>query len=318
MGKNVVYPYMSFNDNYFKDEHPIKKLSLFYDSIYIEGESIQITNNSMIKDGLEHDPSFIYDNKLLGFLHENNIITYYQSPKDFIYDIEDPLIKEIIKLLNTETEDDIRSYYEDINSFNMHDIVKVNELTLQLLSKKHDAMIRLDTMFLNSTSNLSEYYPSLKNRFSFDINNQSKKEEIIQFILSDIPEIDISTSWEHIIEYRSDTSVRNKYLALINWVNKASNSNLKLSELKDEYDYLYSEYMQQFKLHKIKYNNSKLEILLNSTLNFVANIATKNYVSSIKDLFQFNIKKASLLQEESKIPGKEIAYIFHTKDKFGK
>jgi hypothetical protein len=102
----------------------------------------------------------------------------------------------------------------------------------------------------------------------------------------------------------------------MNWINKAANSNLKLSELKDEYDFLYSEYIQQFKLHKMKSTNSRLEIIFSSTINFLANVASGNYTSSIKDLFQFNIKTATLLQEESKIPGKEIAYIFHTKDKF--
>ncbi|MNE25352.1 hypothetical protein D3C80_1186790 [compost metagenome] len=105
-------------------------------------------------------------------------------------------------------------------------------------------------------------------------------------------------------------------MALINWINRTSNSNSKISEIKEEYDYLYSEYIKQFNLHKMKYNNSKLEVIVNATVNFVTNVATGNYISSIKDLFQFNIKNASLLQEESKLTGKEIAYIFHAKETF--
>ena len=67
----------------------------------------------------------------------------------------------------------------------------------------------------------------------------------------------------------------------------------------------------------MKYNNSKLEIILNSTATLVTNIACGNYISSVKDLFQFNIKNANLLKEEASLPGKEVAYIFHTKSKFG-
>lgn len=37
----------------------------------------------------------------------------------------------------------------------------------------------------------------------------------------------------------------------------------------------------------------------------------------MKDLFQFNVKNAQLLQEEAKLPGKELAYIYHTSLKFG-
>lgn len=178
----------------------------------------------------------------------------------------------------------------------------------------HDILTRIDTLRFRKIDSLSDYFPSLRNYATLE--TESKKTQVIQFILNDIPEPDYSVSWEQIIEYRSDDDVRNKYLALVNWVNKVANSNLKLSEIKDEYDYLYSEYMRQFNLHKMKCNNSKLEVILNSTVNFIKNISTGNYVSSAKDLFQYKVKNANLLKEEVNLPGKEIAYIFHTKSKF--
>ncbi|MCB0702625.1 MAG: hypothetical protein KDC55_07950, partial [Ignavibacteriae bacterium] len=219
------------------------------------------------------------------------------------------------KELKTFLMSTVRNHHESTKN----DKLNKEQIAIQSLNNfylSHDIIARIDALKFRKTDELSEYFPSLRNFNTFK--SDSKKSQVIQFILNDIPEPDLSTPWEKIMEYRSDDDVKNKYLALINWVNKVSNTNLTLSEIKDEYDYLHSEYITQFKLHKMKYNNSKLEIILNSTLNFISNISTGNYVTSIKDLFHFNLKNANLLKEESKLPGKEIAYIVNTKRTFNK
>jgi len=307
MSKNIVFPYVTFNK--FVDEPTIKKLALFYDNILIAESRFSILDEVSQKELKEEYQELKYEKAVWDFLIENNVVSKYPSFKDENNTTED--VKELQDfLMNT-----IENHHENEEKKNISDEEeKIQSLTNFYLS--HDILTRIDTLKFRKTDNLSEYFPSLRNFET--LKSDSKKVQVIQFILNDIPEPDDSTPWEQIIDYRSDDDVRNKYLALINWVNKVSNSNLKMSEIKDEYDYLYSEYMKQFKLHKMKYGNSKLEIILNSTINFIKNISTGNYVSSAKDLFQYNIKNANLLQEESKMTGKEIAYIYHTKTKFEK
>jgi hypothetical protein len=180
----------------------------------------------------------------------------------------------------------------------------------------HDLSIRLDTIQLKKDTS-SEYYPVLRinNVFQGKI---EKKSEIIQFLLNDIPEPDYNTSWEQIIEFRTDEDVKNKYLALINWVNKVGSSTSSLSDVRDEYEFLYSDYMKHFKLHKMKYNNTILEVVVNAGVGVLTALQSGEFVSSFKNLFQLNISHANLLVEEGKLPGKEIAYIYHAKQKFKK
>ncbi|TZF92225.1 hypothetical protein FW781_22160 [Chryseobacterium panacisoli] len=312
MSKNVVFPYVTFNR--FIDESTIKKLCLFYDNIFISEGRFNIISDINTKEVTEENYSLHYEKAVWDFLKDNNVVKEYPYLKEK-FDSSNEDVTELTTQLKSLFEKE-RSKKNWPKTPTEEQLKEMKEEYFNHFFLSHDISIRLDSIHLNKLDNTSEFYPVL--RTADTLKSDTKKEQIIQFILNDIPEPDYNTSWDHIIEYRSDESVRNKYLALMNWVNKAANSNLRLSELKDEYDFLYSDYMQQFKLHKMKYNNSKLEVILSSTINFIANISTGNYVSSLKDLFQFNIKNATLLQEESKIPGKEIAYIYHTKMKFGK
>lgn len=312
MSKNIVFPYITFNQ--FVDEPIIKKLALFYDSIYIGDGRFSIISELKEENFKEENMSLYYEKAVWDFLRDNNVVKTYPYIKEKFQN-EEADAKELSKQLEELFKKE-RNSKEWSKNPNEKELAEMKKEYFSHFFLTHDISIRLDTLHLRKTDELSEYYPLL--RTSDTLKSENKKSQIIQFLLDDIPEPDYSISWDHIIEYRTDEDVRNKYLALINWVNKASNSNLKLSEIKDEYDYLYSEYIKQFKLHKMKYNNSTLEVILNVTTNFMLNITTGNYVSSVKDLFQFNIKNASLLQDEAKIQGKEIAYIFHTKSKFDK
>jgi hypothetical protein len=310
MAKNIIFPYVTFNR--FVDEALIKKLSLFYEKIYIGDGRLSIISDVSKLEMNEENQSLFYENAVWSFLKDNNIVKTYPYFKEK-FEGQDKEVQE----LTTQLE---KLFQKERTKGNFPKNPKKEQLALMKREYfnhfflTHDISIRLDTLHLRKLDEFSEYYPLLR---TYDtLKSDDKKNQVIQFVLNDIPEPDCNTSWDHIIEFRTDEEIRNKYLSLTNWINKVSNSNLKLSEIKEEYDFLYSEYIKHFKLHKMKINNSKLEVIVNSTTNFLMNIATGNYVSSIKDLFQFNIKNANLLQEEAKLPGKEVAYIFHSNEKF--
>ncbi|MBL7869263.1 MAG: hypothetical protein JNM71_14700 [Flavobacterium lindanitolerans] len=310
MSKNIVFPYVTFNQ--FFEEPIIKKLALFYDKIYIGDGRFNIIQTVDQKNLKEDNIPLLYEKAVWDFLRDNEVVKTYPFLKEK-FDNEDEDAKQLIQQLEELHKQGITKREWPKNP-NEEQLAEMKKEYFSHFFLSHDVSIRLDTLHLRKIDEFSEYYPLLR---TYDtLKGENKKSQIIQFLLNDIPEPDYATSWDHIIEYRTDEDVRNKYLALLNWVNKVTNSNQKLSEIKEEYDYLYSEYIKHFNLHKMKHTNSTLEVIVNSTVNFVANVATGNYVTSVKDLFQFNIKNASLLQEEAKVPGKEVAYIFHTKNRF--
>jgi len=132
-----------------------------------------------------------------------------------------------------------------------------------------------------------------------------KKSSVIQFLLNDIPEPDINTPWEQIVDFRSDENVKNKYLALINWIKKVSNSSVSLSDIKEEYEYLYDDYIKPLKLHKLKYNNTILELIVTDGAGMLLALQAGEFISSFKNLLQINLSYIKLMEEESKIPAKK-------------
>jgi hypothetical protein len=311
MGKNIVFPYVTFN--HFFEEPIIKKLTLFYDHIYIdEGRFNILTDIGKGTMKEENQPQF-YENAVWEFLKDNGVVKTY------------PYFHDKFDDSNNETVEITRQMEEAFEQGRAEKKWPQNPSEEQMAEMKreyfnhffltHDLSIRLDTLKLRKLSELDEFYPLLRTHDT--LQTQEKKNQVIQFLLRDIPEPTHDVHWDHIIEYRTDEDIKNKYLAVLNWVNKVANSDLKLSDIKDEYDYLYSEYKKQFSLHKMNHEYSTLEIVLSSTINFATNLASGNYISSVKDLFQYKIKNANLLKEEASIPGKEVAYIFHTNSKFG-
>ena len=177
----------------------------------------------------------------------------------------------------------------------------------------HDICVRFDALRLQKDK-LSEFYLLL--RTNSTIIQKEKKSDVIQFLLNDIPEPNSNIPWEQIVDYRADEDLKNKYLSLINWINKTASGTASLSDIKDEYEYLYSEYMKSFKLHKMKYNNNILEVIVKTSTDVIKGLHSGDIISTFKNLFQLKSSQANLLSEEGKLPGKEVAYIYHTKAKF--
>jgi hypothetical protein len=311
MGKSIVFPYLTLNQ--FFEEPIIKKLTLFYDHIYIGEGRFDILKDIAKGTMKEETQPQFYENAVWEFLKDNGVVKTY------------PYFHDKFDEANTEAAEISRHMEEAFKMGRTKGNFPQNPTEEQKAEMKkeyfnhffltHDLSIRLDALKLRKLNELEEFYPLLRTHDT--LQSQEKKNQVIQFLLRDIPEPNHDVHWDHIIEFRTDEDIKNKYLALLNWVNKVANSDLKLSDIKDEYDYLYSEYKKQFSLHKMNHNYSTLEIVLNATINFVSNLASGNYVSSVKDLFQYKIKNASLLKEEASIPGKEVAYIFHSNSKFG-
>lgn len=310
MGKNIVYPKITFNE--FIDEPILKKLALFFDQIYINSGSLSIFSGLDVNNVREENKNLLYEKGVWEYLLEQEIVKTYpyfhnkfENPENNIEQAE--LIKQLSDLyLEAQPTTPKKPTKEEL--------AKLREEYFYHFFLTHDLSTRLDTIQLKKDTS-SEYYPVLRISDAFQ-GKREKKSEIIQFLLNDIPEPDYNTSWEQIIEFRSDEEIRNKYLALINWVNKVGASTSSLSDIRDEYEFLYNDYMKHFKLHKMKYNNTVLEVVINAGAGILTALQSGEFASSFKNLFQLNVSQANLLVEEAKLPGKEIAYIYHAKQKF--
>jgi hypothetical protein len=176
-------------------------------------------------------------------------------------------------------------------------------------------MVRLDAAIMSLNDNDNEYYPVFKSTSRFE--KGDLKGKVVNFLLSNIPEPDSQTTWEQIIDFRSDEDTKLKYLALVDWVNDIARANYTISEIKDKYEYLYLDYKRSYEKHKIKSTFTTLEIVAAAgAAFFTSNIPMA--LSLASNFLKIGTSTLNLLKEEGTLPGKEIAYIYHANKEFDK
>lgn len=145
---------------------------------------------------------------------------------------------------------------------------------------------------------------------------QASNAHILQIVLHAIPIPDATTSWEHIIEYRSDPDSYSKFLALRNWMIDISKKNLTPIEIEQKLEFLINQYQQHVKLHRMKVNRGTLQTLVISTAEFMEDLIKVRWGKLAKSMFAFKERKIALLEGELTSPGSEVAYIIKARESF--
>ena len=190
----------------------IKQSALMFDRIYIpKWESWRIPE----------------DNKLYEYLVEKNVIAPFAIEKTEYAEFGLLFIKEMSGLDENSFDEFLKTpiampassevRHQDLSQMQ----VDVNEVT--------DQLTRANATFLRKKSG-QEFYPVLRTLNSF---RQGRKEQVVQLLLNEMPEVTIDTPWEAILDLRRDELLREKYLSLVNWINEISYSSLSLNELQE-------------------------------------------------------------------------------------
>jgi hypothetical protein len=147
-------------------------------------------------------------------------------------------------------------------------------------------------------------------------NVTSNKSSIVKIILKALPTPDESTSWEQILEYRSDPDSRNKFLDLRNWMSDIARGELTPVEMEEKLEYLLSQYQRHMEVHKMKINVGTLETVVVSGAEILEDLIHLRFSKAAKALFSVKHRRIALMEGELSSPGSEIAYIVKTKEAF--
>lgn len=144
----------------------------------------------------------------------------------------------------------------------------------------------------------------------------SRKSNVMQIVIRNLPLPDSVTSWEKVIDYRNDPDSKKNLLALRKWIRKISAEDLALSEVEEEFEWLLNEFQEHMNYHKMKANTETLEVLVKAPLEIIEDLV-KLKLSKIPEPF-FALKKKQLMLMEAEIsaPGKELAYIIKSREAF--
>lgn len=307
MPKSAIIPI-----NYHSIQQPVdfKRAILLFDKIILEEQSLGLAREfagSVIKQGIIDKTHFDFNNQNIEFLAKEGLLEFETINKPISVSIDTPEAKYM---------ESVTSEWTDINRLMVE--LKEKQDKRGVLVELMNKIKELPNSFARAicirlTQEGSESFPIFEAVPNYT--SAGKKEQVLNFFLSKIPTPEDNTSWENILDFKNDANTKNKYNALINWVNKVAKEESNLNEIEDEYNYLYSDYVEQFKIHKMKYKLSNLEIIACLGFDFIAgNLG----ISSVKTTaFRFWQSEMNLLEAESKFSGKEIAFIYKANEKFG-
>jgi hypothetical protein len=141
-------------------------------------------------------------------------------------------------------------------------------------------------------------------------------EAVVRITLREFPVLYDSTPWSQIIEFRSDEDTRSQFPRLKQWINKSAKAGLKEHEVADELRELVYEYQSGMRLHKMKVASGELQMVVATTVDVAESLTRLQMTGANKGLYTVTDCKLSLLEEERRTPGREIAYIVSAKAAF--
>ncbi len=235
----------------------------------------------------------------------------------------DPILSlEDFERLFTEFGQDQSSKYRDAD-----DVIKKWHKERKNAKKRDlrtffEAMIRKDAIFLRVLSiamDKNEDYTTVttlpENNYTQELPN-SRKRNVIQVVINNLPLPNITTPWEQIIDFRNDPENQRNLLALRRWINKTSSEDIRPAEVQEEIEWLINEFQEHMKYHKMKANTETLEVLVKAPLEIIENIVKVKFSKIPEPFFALKKRQLMLMDAEINAPGKELAYIIKSREAF--
>ncbi|MBS1528881.1 MAG: hypothetical protein JSU01_01130 [Bacteroidetes bacterium] len=140
------------------------------------------------------------------------------------------------------------------------------------------------------------------------------KTKVINVSITKLPMIDDSISLDQLSELKSDDDFKLKFFAFRDFVNSLCTTTLTISEVDEKIDYLLMDYEKQLKMHKAKYQLSRLETIFVTSAEIFENLAKMKFGKIAKSIISLRNKEIELLEEERKITGREVAVLYDIKN----
>jgi hypothetical protein len=282
----------------------LKREALFFEKIAIPGLDTLIPVISKTPTG--RDEAFEAE---LDFLLAKEIIF---DPKSQLFEFRDAINDEFNELRDTETD-----LWKEIIHLNKEKDVDAGNIEI-MARAAYAAQIntRMTTIKLREKDGMDAYsvfhFPTPPGFMSPIM----KKSDVVDIIVNALPMPDALTSWEHILDYRSDPDSKTKFLALRNWINDLARSDLNANEIEEKLEYLIQEYENHLQVHKMKNAPGPLETTVVATGELLENVLKLKIGSLAKSFFGIKQRRAELLEAELKARGREVSYILKARTDF--
>lgn len=139
--------------------------------------------------------------------------------------------------------------------------------------------------------------------------------DVLRVGLQSLPVPDERCSWEDILNFKAE--LFDKQWAFRRWLRSLATKHLTEAEIKDELQWLLNEYETTMKVHQIKTTQTFVDVFVISPLEIIENLVKFNWSKIARGMLSVQKRKLELLEAEMKAPGKECAYVFDARKRFG-
>lgn len=133
--------------------------------------------------------------------------------------------------------------------------------------------------------------------------------DAVHVTINSLPVPDDDTSWEEIIEFRNDPDSIRKHVQLKVWVRELARGAVPRHEAAEKLEWLMHQYSHHMQIHRLKTKQGVLEAIVTTTAEVAEGIFTFKWSKAAKALFSVGQGYIHLLEEETKAPGREVAYV---------
>jgi hypothetical protein len=124
-----------------------------------------------------------------------------------------------------------------------------------------------------------------------------------------------NSSWPDVIDFKAD--LHDKQWRFRRWLYSLATKKLTEAEIRDELEWSLNQYTKAMEIHRIKSSQSFVDVFVISSLEIIENLAKFNWSKIAKGMLSVQKRKVELLEAEMKAPGRECAYVFDARKRFG-
>jgi hypothetical protein len=149
----------------------------------------------------------------------------------------------------------------------------------------------------------------------FDTAVSAPLETALSVGLGVLPIPDGTSALEDILNFKTD--LRDKQWAFRRFLKTLATKKQAENELQDEIEWMLNEYSNAMKIHHLKSSDGFFEVYVLPVIEIAEDLAKFNWSKIAKGALDVKKRKVELLEAEMKAPGRECAYVFDARKKFG-
>jgi hypothetical protein len=140
--------------------------------------------------------------------------------------------------------------------------------------------------------------------------------DVMELAVEALPVPDDTCSWEAILDFKEE--MRDKQWHFRRFLVDIASKRQSENEIRDDIEWTVNEYRKAMEIHKLKSSQSMVDVFIISPIEVLENLVTFKWSKIAKGLLSVNKRKVELMEAEMKAPGRECAYIFDARERFGK